>query len=160
MKIRKIATVALTALIFSHSASAGVTQLSGSRSAVIDVECLNDSITLSWQWDMVIATKTTYDNSGAEKTWMFTRNVRQYGSAVDSHGNTWRFRGHFSATEHVKDGDWWDNGTFHLLSKDIMIADRDGLGVNLNFISQWRIRRVDGIWVTDIRESSAKCLPK
>lgn len=159
MKAKIALATGLTALIVAQGASASAQRIHRSITDVpIDVECLNDTILLDYEADIVISEVETYDQDGA-KTWKFNRNVRQYGAATDSFGNSWKFRGHFSTSEHVLDDDWSDNNNFHLLSRDIFISERGGLNVNLSFVTQWHIRKVDGIYEIEIRESSASCMP-
>lgn len=160
MKTKSLLVLGLAALAFAQTASAEATRLHRNITDVpIFVECLNDTIILDYEADVVISEVATYDQTGLEKTWKFTRSVRQYGEAADSAGNMWKFRGHFTTVEHVLDGDWSDNDNFHLLSRDIFVAERGGLDVNLSFVTQWHIRKVDGIYQIDIRESSASCMP-
>ena len=160
MKNAIVIVAGLATLIVAQSASAAATRIHRTiTDTPIFVECLNDTILLDYEADIVISEVATYDAAGVQKSWKFTRNVRQHGEAADSFGNTWKFRGHFSTNEHVLDGDWSDNDNFHLLSRDIFIANRGGLAVNLSFVTQWHIRKVDGVYQIDIRESSASCMP-
>ena len=155
-----LVTSLLAAMALAQTASAEATRIHRTITDVpIFVECLNDTIILDYEADIVISEVATYDQTGAEKTWKFTRSVRQYGEAADTYGNAWKFRGHFTTVEQVRDGDWWDNDNFHLLSRDIFVAQRGGLGINLSFVTQWHIRKVDGVFEIDIRESSASCMP-
>jgi hypothetical protein len=119
---------------------------------VIWVECLNDFIILDWVADVVITTVETNRN------WMFTQNSRQSGNAVDSYGNAWSFRGHFQATEHADLTAENYTTNFHLLSKDLMIAEPGGPG-NLSFLTQWRVRVENGVPTLDLRKTSVECLP-
>ncbi len=152
--------VSLISLSLAQSTLAEVTRRHVTRTDVpIFVECLNDTIILDFEADIVISEVATYRPDGAQKTWTFTRSVRQYGEAVDSLQNTWKFRGHFSTVEHVLDGDWWDNHNFHLLSRDIFVAERGGLDVNLSFQTQWHLRKVDGVYEIEVRETSVSCMP-
>lgn len=152
--------VAFVSLFLAQTALAEVTKRHVTRTDVpIYVECLNDTIILDYEADIVISEVTTYGRNDAEKTWTFRRSVRQYGEAVDSYENAWKFRGHFSTVEHVLDGDWWDNRNFHLISRDIFVAQRGGLGINLSFVTQWHVRVVDGVFEIEIRQTSASCMP-
>ena len=160
IRTRIALAIGLATLIVAQGAFASAQRIHRTITDVpIDVECLNDTILLDYEADIVISEVATYDENDGEKTWMFNRNVRQYGSATDSFGNSWKFRGHFSTIEHVLDGDWSDNSNFHLLSRDIFVSERGGLNVNLSFVTQFHIRKVDGIYEIEIRESSATCMP-
>lgn len=160
MNIKKLLVIGLSTLIFTQTAFAEVTKIHRTiTDRPIYVECLDDTIYLDYEADIVISEVATYDPTGKQKSWKFTRSVRQYGEAIDSNANTWKFRGHFSTVEHVLDDDWADNTNFHLLSRDIYIADKGGLNFNLSFVTQWRIRKVDGVYEVEIRETSASCMP-
>ena len=159
MKTKSLLALGIATLAFTQPAAAEVTRLHKSNTDVpVFVECLNDTIVLNYEADIVISEVATYDQTGVEKTWKFNRNIRQYGEAVDSQGNMWKFRGQFNIVEQVRDGDWWDNVNFHLVSRDIFVSQKDGLGVNLSFVTQWHIRKVDGIYQIDVREDSASCM--
>lgn len=155
MNINRSIAIGIVALFLAQPASAEVTKRSGENHRAIWVECLGDHIQLDWEFDAVITTKTTPAN------WMFTQSVRQWGDGVDTYGNSWAFRGHFSSTEHSDlTTDLWSTN-FHLVSKDVMIADPgnpDGLG-NLIMSSVWRLKIVDGEWVVELRDNSVSCLP-
>ena len=89
---------------------------------------------------------------------MFTRSVRQQGSAVDSNGNRWKFNGHFQSTDHVDLTADLFTRNYHLLSHDVMVGEPGGPG-NLLFKTHWRLRIVDSELVVDVLEETVSCLP-
>ena len=151
-RIGSLCAVGLTALIVMQSASAEVMKFSGERHADIWVDCLNDYIALDWKYHNVIATQET------RNTWMYTQNSRQSGNAVDSFGNTWKFRGHFQATEHVDLTTEGYTTNFHLISRDVLVGGPDGPG-NLIMMTSWRIAWENGAPQIDLRDTSVSCLP-
>ena len=76
MKIRRTIAVVFSILIFSQTASAEVIKRSGQAHDEIYVECLNDTIVIDWEFDRVVTTVET------KKSWMYTQNVRQKGTAL------------------------------------------------------------------------------
>jgi hypothetical protein len=152
MKINKLIVVGVSLIALSATASAEVFKESGQRSASAWVECLNDTILIEWDLDMVVTTIET------KRTWMFTRNVRQKGTASDSFGNAWRFNGHFQATEHVDLSALQYTTNFHLLSHDVMVGEPGGPG-NLLFRTMWRITYDEGVPTLELRETTVDCLP-
>ena len=152
MKVINATAAGLWLLLLAQGAAAELIKESGTNTQRIWVECLNDEIVLDWEFDRNIAVIET------RSTWMFTRNVRQKGSAVDSNGNRWKFNGHFQTTEHVDLTADLGSTNFHLLSHDVMVGEPGGPG-NLLFKTQVRIRVVDGEVVVDDRESTVSCLP-
>lgn len=104
---------------------------------------------------MVISTQET------DATWMYTQNWRQSGNAVDSNGNKWAFRGHWSATEHGDPNADLYTTDFHSMSKDTLIADpgnSKGAG-NLLMSASRRIKIENGEWIVNVRDVSVTCLP-
>ena len=152
MKIRSIITVVSSILIFSQTASAEVIKTSGQNHQEAYVECLNDTISIDWDFDKVVNTIET------KKTWMFTENANQKGTASDSSGNTWKFNGHFQRTIHVDLTAVADTRDVHLLSHDVMIGQPGGPG-NLLFMTMWRISYVDGNPTLVLKETKVSCLP-
>ena len=152
MKIRRTIAVVFSILIFSQTASAEVIKRSGQAHDEIYVECLNDTIVIDWEFDRVVTTVET------KKSWMYTQNVRQKGTALDSSGNSWKFNGHFQATEHADLTAEAYTTDFHLLSHDVMVGRPGGLG-NLLFMTMWRISVVDGTPTLELRETTVSCLP-
>ena len=152
MKINKILSLGLSLFALSATASADVIKASGQNSTTAWVECLNDTILIEWEFDMVVTTIET------KRTWMFTRNVRQKGAATDSFGNTWKFNGHFQATEHVDLTALQYTTNFHLLSHDVMVGQPGGPG-NLLFRTMWRITYDEGVPTLELRETTVDCLP-
>ena len=152
MKITRLIFVSLSALLFSHTALSEVFKANGHAQDEIYVECLNDTIVIDWEFDRIVTTIET------KRSWMFTRNVRQKGTAADTSGNTWKFNGHFQSTEHADLTAENYTTDFHLLSHDVMIGQPGGPG-NLLFKTMWRISVVDGVTALDLRESSVSCLP-
>ena len=152
MKINKLIVVGVSLIALSATASAEVIKASGQQSTTAWVECLNDTILIEWEFDRVITTMET------KHTWMFTRNVRQTGTATDSFGNTWKFNGHFRTTEHVDLTALQYTTNFHLLSHDVMVGQPGGLG-NLLFRTMWRITYDEGVPTLELRESTVDCLP-
>ena len=152
MKINKILSLGLSLFALSATASADVIKASGQNSTTAWVECLNDTILIEWEFDMVVTTIET------KRTWMFTRNVRQKGAATDSFGNTWKFNGHFQATEHVDLTALQYTTNFHLLSHDVMVGQPGGPG-NLLFRTMWRITVDEGVPTLELRETTVTCLP-
>ena len=152
MNFMKSIAIGIAVLMLTQTASAEVLKASGVRTANIWVECLNDTIVLDWKFNRVVAVNET------KNTWMFTRNVRQSGNAVDSYGNTWKFRGHFQSTEHVDLTADLFTTNFHLLSHDVMVGEPGGPG-NLLFRTMWRITYDNGVPTLDLRETTVSCLP-
>jgi hypothetical protein len=152
MKINKILALGVSLFVLSATASADVIKASGQRGTSTWVECLNDTILIEWEFDMVVTTIET------KRTWMFTRNVRQKGAATDSFGNTWKFNGHFQATEHVDLTALQYTTNFHLLSHDVMAGQPGGPG-NLLFRTMWRITVDEGVPTLELRETTVACLP-
>ena len=152
----KITIVAVTAsLLLAAPALAEVTKHSGEHSRGIWVECLNDHVQLDWTYDAIITTKETAE------TWMYTQSWRQSGNGMDSFGNQWSFRGHWSATDHGDPNAELYTEDFHLVSKDILIADSNntfGFG-NLIMSSVWRIKFVDGEREVFLKDNTVSCLP-
>ena len=152
MKINKIIVVGVSLIALSATASAGVIKANGQRSAAAWVECLNDTILIEWEFDRVVTTIET------KRTWMFTQNARQKGTATDSFGNTWKFNGHFQTTEHVDLSALQYTTNFHLLSHDVMVGQPGGPG-NLLFRTMWRITVDEGVPTLVLRETTVDCLP-
>ena len=152
MKLIKIITVGFSILVLTQAASAEVIKASGERQTIEWVVCLNDYITLDWEFDRVVTTIET------KKTQMYTRNARQQGSAVDSHGNTWKFKGHWQSTTHVDLTADQETYNQYLLGHDVLIGQAGGPG-NLIFRTIWRISHDDGIPTLDLRETTVSCMP-
>ena len=152
MSIKKLLALGVSLFALSATASAEVIKASGQRSTTAWVECLNDTILIDWEFDRIISTIET------KRTWMFTRNVRQKGTATDSFGNTWRFSGHFQTTEHVDLTALQYTTNFHLLSHDVMVGQQGGPG-NLLFRTMWRITYDEGVPTLELRETTVDCLP-
>ena len=151
MKIIVALITGLWMLSTAQNAAAEVIRQSGEATDDILVPCLNDTIVVNWQFDRTIAVMET------KSTWMFTRSVRQKGSAVDSFGNRWKFNGHFQTTEHVDLTADLGSTNFHLLSHDVMVGEPGGPG-NLLFKTMIRIRVVDGEIVVDDEQTTVSCL--
>jgi len=152
MNIYKLLALGASLLVVSTTTLAEVIKVTGQRSDTAWVECLNDTILIEWEFDRIITTIET------KRTWMFTRNVRQKGTASDSFGNTWKFSGHFQSTEHVDLTALQYTTNFHLLSHDVMVGQPGGLG-NLLFRTMWRITYDEGVPTLDLRETTVDCLP-
>jgi hypothetical protein len=152
MQFRQTTVLAIAILLTAQSASAEVIKASGDNEQQMWVECLNDTLILNWEFESVVTTIET------KHTWMFTRNVRQSGSAVDSFGNSWKFNGHFQATEHADLTALQTTSDFHLLSHDVMVGSPGGPG-NLVFKTMWRISVDNGITTLKLQESDVACLP-
>lgn len=152
MKVIKATAAGLWLLLLAQGAAAEIIKESGTNSRHIWVECLNDEIVLDWEYDRTFAVIET------RSTWMFTRSVRQQGSAVDSNGNRWKFNGHFQSTDHVDLTADLFTRNYHLLSHDVMVGEPGGPG-NLLFKTHWRLRIVDSELVVDVLEETVSCLP-
>ena len=152
MNIEKLIVVGVSLLALSATATAEVIKASGQNSVDQWVGCLNDTILIEWEFDSVVTTIET------KHTWMFTRNVRQKGTASDSFGNSWKFNGHFRTTEHVDLTALQYTTNFHLLSHDVMVGQPGGLG-NLLFRTIWRIRYDEGVPTLVLMETTVSCLP-
>ena len=125
----------LTLSLMTLNTSAESTKTNGERTTnPIWVECLADEITIDYIFTNVIS------ETMGDTNWNYTRRSRQSGSAVDSSGNSWSFRGGYTVTEHVSLSDSGDVTKFHWLNKDILIADKDNTVGNL--ILSWRLRGV------------------
>ena len=151
-KIQRLVAVGVVILVAGQSASAEVIKKTVERHADIWVECLDDFIYLDWVANNVI---TTHENGNI---WMYTQNSRQSGSAVDSYGNSWNFRGHFQASEHADLRTEGYTTKFHLISHDVLIGGPDGPG-NLLMKTSWRIVWENGAPQIDLRETTVSCLP-
>lgn len=152
MKINKLVVIGVSLIALSATASAEVFKASGQNSASPWVGCLNDTILIEWEFDMVVTTIET------KRTWMFTQNVRQKGTASDSFDNTWKFNGHFQRTEHVDLNGLQYTTNFHLLSHDVMVGKPGGPG-NLLFRTMWRITVDEGVPTLELKETTVSCLP-
>ena len=123
----------------------------------IFVQCLNDGagdyVTFNVNWDVVV--HTTNDFASASPRWMFSQNWRQSGTAHDTSGNEWTWRGHFSAIEVNEFADWTQFENFHSIEKDIL---RSRTAPNLIFTWVRVIKWMNGVQTVFIRDSSAKCL--
>jgi hypothetical protein len=157
MKIRSLIVIGLIAFIAAQSASAEVTRFSREVNRSIWLECVNDYVDLSWTADVVITSIEKQDRLGNERTWMFTRSVRQAGTA-DYYGHRWSFRSHFVGTQHGSDES--PDIEYHARDQNILIAEKDnGLGFNIILTTRWQIRIVDGEEQIFIIENTAKCFP-
>lgn len=152
MNVKRIVVLGVSLFVLSATASAELIKTSGERSASVWVECLNDTILVEWEYDRTISVIET------KHTWMFTRNERQSGTATDSYGNSWKFRGHWQTTEHADLTALQYTTNFHLLSHDVMVGEPGGPG-NLVFRTMWRITYDEGVPTLVLRETTVDCLP-
>ena len=161
MNFRKILLSGIILLAASQTAWAqwyevdkrGNNRESGSYTATVFVQCLNDGIgdlvTIDVDYTVVVHSTLT------PARWMFSQNWRQSGPAYDTVGNMWTWNGHFSAIEVTDDVDASAFTNFHSIEKDIL---RSPTGPNLILTWTRNIQIRDGVRTIFIRDSSVACL--
>lgn len=142
----------LFCVLVVHPASAELIKREGDRSASIWVECLNDTITLDYEFSL------NYSEVQKDNMTVSVLNVRQSGEATDSYANTWKFNGHFRRTAH--DLIAGDTYKFHvtLLSHDVFVGQPGGPG-NLLFTVMRKFVWSGSEFVLDSVKEEVTCLP-
>ena len=142
----------LFCVLVVQPASAELIKEEGESSASIWVECLNDTITLDYEYSL------SYSLVQKKNMTVSVRNVRQSGEATDSYANTWKFNGHFRRTSHdLIAGDTY-KAHVTLLSHDVLVGRPGGPG-NLLFTFMRKFVWFDGEYVLDSVKDEVTCLP-
>ena len=133
-------------------ASAELIKEEGESSFSDWVECLNDTITLDYEYSL------NYSLVEKDNMTVAVRSVRQSGEATDSYANTWKFNGHFRRTSHdLIAGDTY-KAHVTLLSHDVLVGSPGGPG-NLLFTVMRQFVWFDGEYVLDSVKQEVACLP-
>jgi hypothetical protein len=142
----------LFCLLVVHPASAELIKREGENSTSIWVECLNDTITLDYEFSL--------NFSVVEKSNMTVSvlNVNQSGEATDSYANTWKFKGHVRRTSH--DLIAGDTYKYHVmvLSHDVLVGRPGGPG-NLLFTVMRQFVWSGSEFVLNSETEEVTCLP-
>ena len=142
----------LFCVLVVQPASAELIKEEGESSASIWVECLNDTITLDYEYSL------SYSLVQKKNMTVSVRNVRQSGEATDSYANTWKFNGHFRRTSHdLIAGDTY-RARVTLRSHDVLVGSPGGPG-NLLFTVMRRFVWIDGEYVLNSVTREVTCLP-
>ena len=142
----------LFCVLLVQPASAELIKTQGEISASIWVECLNDTITLDYEYSL--------NRSLVQKDNMTVSvvNVRQSGEATDSYANTWKFNGHVRRTSHdLIAGDTYKAHVTQL-SHDVLVGRPGGPG-NLLFTVMRQFVWFDGEYVLNSVKHEVTCLP-
>jgi hypothetical protein len=141
----------LFCVLVVQPASAELFKTKGERSDDIWVECLNDTITVDYEYSL------NYSEVQKDNMTVSVRNVRQSGEATDSYANTWKFNGHFRRTSHdLIAGDMY-KAHVTLLSHDVLVGRPGGPG-NLLFTVMRKFVKFDGEYVLESVKSEVTCL--
>ena len=142
----------LFCVFVAQPASAELIKVDGESSASIWVECLNDTITLDYEYSV------NYSLVQKNNMTVSVRNLRQSGEATDSYANTWKFNGHFRRTSHdLIAGDTY-KAHVTLLSHDVLVGSPGGPG-NLLFTVMRKFVWFNGEYVLNSLTNEVTCLP-
>ena len=142
----------LFCVLVVQPASAELIKTEGESSASIWVECLNDTITVDYKYNL------NYSLVQKDNMTVSVLNVRQSGEATDSYVNTWKFNGHFRRTAHdLIAGDTY-KAHVTVLSHDVLVGRPGGPG-NLLFTVMRKFVWFDGELVLDSVKNEVTCLP-
>ena len=142
----------LFCVLFVQPASAELFKTEGERTVYPWVECLNDTITLDFKFNL------NYSLVEKDNVTVSVRSVRQSGEATDSHANTWKFNGHYRRTSHdLIAGDTY-KAHVTLLSHDVLVGRPGGPG-NLLFTVMRKFVKFNDEYVLDSVTEEVTCLP-
>jgi hypothetical protein len=141
----------LFCVLVVQPASAELIKTKGESSFSTWVECLNDTITLDYEYNL------NYSLVEKDNMTVSVRSVRQSGEATDSYANTWKFNGHYRKTSHdLIAGDTY-KAHVTLLSHDVLVGQPGGPG-NLLFTVMRKFVWFDGEYVLESVESEVTCV--
>ncbi len=142
----------LFCVLVVQPASAELIKREGERSVSVWVECLNDTITVDYEFSL------NYSLVQKDNMTVSVRSARQSGEATDSYANTWKFNGHFRRTSHdLIAGDTY-KAHVTLLSHDVLVGRPGGPG-NLLFTVMRKFVWFDGEYVLNSLKQEVTCLP-